>query len=110
MWGWDGFCLFTLTNGNVGLSQDSVNKGDTITVLLGTDYLIALRSVPASNSESAWQMISNCCVAGLTVQPDQQPYRGRRMDLALYDEATTTFRENPTEILTEIRVKVENDP
>jgi hypothetical protein len=32
------------------------------------------------------------------------------MDLALYDEATTTFRENPTEILTEIRVKVENDP
>jgi hypothetical protein len=136
MWGWDGFCLFTLANGNVGLSQYSVNKGDTITVLLGTDYLIKLRSVPASNSESAWQMTSNWCVTRLTqgeliyggrlpphlqtvrsencvpgtVQPDQQPYRGRWMDRALYDEETTTVRENPTEILTEIRVKVENDP
>jgi hypothetical protein len=126
---WTSYSLFVCDNGYVGCAYPGVQKGDTVSVLLGCMFPLILRPSPQSGVEDpqTWEVVSVAMVAGLmngeAIYGDKLPSHWRavqhyrdnngsnRIDLyfnGFYDTQMDHLRIDPAEILTQMGIKVEN--
>ncbi|KAH7353158.1 hypothetical protein BKA66DRAFT_475792 [Pyrenochaeta sp. MPI-SDFR-AT-0127] len=120
-----GRCIFSTTDGHIGLAPAGTQAGDVVSVLLGCRYPVLLRPVSDSKEGPTWQVVGICHAKGLmmgeAIYGDRLPshYRSverkdRQGDLVdgyrvgLYDSKTETIKSNPDEILKDMGIEVEN--
>ncbi|KAF2826582.1 hypothetical protein CC86DRAFT_416223 [Ophiobolus disseminans] len=126
---WADYPLLVCDYGHVGLSHTGVQEGDVVSVLVGSNFPVILRSRPNPDDIQLWEVVSTAAVSGLM---DGEAIYGNRLPLhwravthfencgdergivpidgsrhGFYDMDTDTLKTNPAEILTEMGIEVE---